>query len=256
MAAEGGPVGCGASRRRRVRRDGGIPPAGPCAATRFPGRCKHRPLHRFAMSQGCGFPFGRAFAAVCMGGPWTSRGSPRRRNFPVCRRVFRGSVGRAFTPAAPWKFQNRNVCAAAGSGGMGHPALRPPGWRWPSRLAQNIKFIRRGGIYPARGTLRRREVHGFAMPQGCDFPFGRAFAAVRRGGPWPSREPLRRRNFPVYRRVFPGSVGRAFTPAAPRQFQNRNVRTAAGSGGMGASRPTAARVAAAVPVGPKHEIDS
>ncbi len=150
MAAEGGPVGCGASRRRRVRRDGGIPPAGPCPATRFPGRCKHRPLHRFAMSQGCGFPFGRAFAAVCMGGPWTSRGSPRRRNFPVCRRVFRGSVGRAFTPAAPWKFQNRNVCAAAGSGGMGHPALRPPGWRWPSRLAQNMKLIRRGGIYCAR----------------------------------------------------------------------------------------------------------
>ena len=49
---------------------------------------------------------------------------------------------------------------------------------------------------------------------------------------------------------------RAFTPAAPWQFQNRNVRAAAGFGGMGASRPTAARVAAAVPVGPKHEIDS
>ncbi len=46
--------------------------------------------------------------------------------------------------------QNWNVCAAAGSGGMGHPALRPPGWRRPSRLAQNIKFVRRGGIYCAR----------------------------------------------------------------------------------------------------------
>ena len=30
----------------------------------------------------------------------------------------------------------------------------------PSRLAQNIKFIRRGGIYPARGRSRRREVPG------------------------------------------------------------------------------------------------
>ena len=34
--------------------------------------------------------------------------------------------------------------------GWGHPALRSPGWRRPSRLAQNIKFVRRGGIYPAR----------------------------------------------------------------------------------------------------------
>ena len=152
-----GAVGCGASRRRRVRRDGGIPPAGPCAVTRFPGRCKHRPLHRFAMPQGCGFPFGRAFAVVRRGGPWPSREPLRRRNFPVCRRVFPGSVGRAFTPAAPRQFQNWNVRAAAGSGGMGHPALRPPGWRRPSRLAQNIKFVRRGGIYPARGTLRCRK---------------------------------------------------------------------------------------------------
>ena len=173
-----------------------------------------------------------------------------------------------------------------GSAGWGHPALRTPGWRRPSRLVQNMKLIRRGGIYCARrrvseanrraaaalrpeippgdpraaarfpGRCKHRPLHGFAMPQGCGFPFGRAFAVVRRGGPWPSREPLRRRNFPVYRRVFPGSVGRAFTPAAPRQFQNGNVRAAAGSGGMRASRPTAARVAAAVPVGPKHKIDS
>ena len=102
------------------------------------------------MPQGCGFPFGRAFAVVRRGGPWPSRGSPRRRNFPVYRRVFPGSVGRAFTPAAPRQFQNRNIHAAAGCGGMGHPALRPPGWRRPSRLAQNIKLIRRGGIYCAR----------------------------------------------------------------------------------------------------------
>ena len=39
---------------------GFIPPGEPCAAARFPGRCKHRPLHGFAMPQGCGFPFGRA----------------------------------------------------------------------------------------------------------------------------------------------------------------------------------------------------
>ena len=156
----------------------------------------------------------------------------------------------------------------------------------PPRLPQNIKLIRRGGIYCARrrvseanrraaealrpeippaepcaaagfpGRCKHRPLHGFATPQGCSFPFGRAFAVVRRGGPWPSRKTLRRCNFPVRRRVCPGSVGRAFTPAAPWQFQNRNVRAAAGCGGMRASRPTAARVAAAIPVGPKHEIDS
>ena len=108
----------GPSRRRGVRRDGGIPPAGPCAATRFPGRCKHRPLHGFATPQGCGFPFGRAFAAVRRGGPWPSRGALRCHALPVGHHVSPRSVGRAFTPAAPWQFQNRGVRAAAGSGGM------------------------------------------------------------------------------------------------------------------------------------------
>ena len=45
---------------------------------------------------------------------------------------------------------------------------------------------------------------------------------------------------------------RAFTPDAPRRFQNRGnrgVRTAARSGGMRASRPTFARKAAAAPFG-------
>ena len=37
------------------------------------------------------------------------------------------------------------------------PYVRPVG-SGRSGLARNTKFIRRGGIYPARGTLRRREV--------------------------------------------------------------------------------------------------
>ena len=199
-----GAVGRGASRRRRVRRDGGIPPAGPCAAAWFPGRCKHRPLHGFATPQGCSFPFGRAFAAVRRGGPWPSREPLRRRNFPVYRRVFPGSVGRAFTPAAPRQFQNRNVRAAAGSGGM--RASRPTAARVAAAVpvGPKHKFIRRGGIYCARrrvseanrraaaalrpeipsagpcaaarfpGRCEHRPLHGFAMPQGCGFPFGRA----------------------------------------------------------------------------------
>ena len=54
-----------------------------------------------------------------------------------------------------------------GAAGWGHPALRPPGKRQPfvftarpPRLAQNIKFIRRGVIYPARRCLHRRGVPG------------------------------------------------------------------------------------------------
>ena len=95
--------------------------------------------------------------------------------------------------------------------------------------------------------------------RGCGGGGGRSAAGLtinRRGGFHIRPGCSRCCNFPVRRRVFPGSVGRAFTPAAPRQFQNWNVRAAAGSGGMGASRPTAARVAAAIPVGPKHKIDS
>ena len=47
-----------------------------------------------------------------------------------------------------------------GAAGWGHPALRSSGWRRPSRLAQNAKFIRRGGIYPARRCLRCHRVPG------------------------------------------------------------------------------------------------
>ena len=182
--------------------------------------------------RGCGGGGGRSAAGLTInrrGGFHIRPGCSRRRNFPVCRRVFPGSVGRAFTPAAPRQFQNRNVRAAAGSGGMGHPALRPPGWRRPSRLVQNIKLIRRGGIYCARrrvseanrraaAALRPEIPPGtFAPPRGsrddasivpyrgCNaarlaaIPFGRAFAAVRRGGPWPSRKTLRRRKPGRYR---------------------------------------------------------
>ena len=75
-------------------------------------------------------------------------------------------------------------------------------------------------------------------------------------GHGPPAGPLRRRVFPVGRPVSPCFVGRAFTPAAHWQIQKWWVCGSAGSGGMRASRPTAVRGAAAVPVGPKHKIDS
>ena len=73
-------------------------------------------------------------------------------------------------------------------------------------MAQSVKFIRRGGIYPARGTPRRREPGGYGIrpygaPRGLYFPG------------WPP--------------CFPGSVGRAFTPAAPLKFKTGNIPTAA-----------------------------
>ena len=126
---------CGRLRRRRVRRDGAsrptaartaaaipvgqkkklfvgagfIPPAGVRAAAGFPGRCEHRPLQRFAITWECRFPVGRGPHPVCRGGPWPSRGTLRYRISPVGIRVSPRSVGRAFTPAAPWRFQNRNL---------------------------------------------------------------------------------------------------------------------------------------------------
>ena len=54
----------------------------------------------------------------------------------------------------------RGLAAARGTAGWGHPALRPPGWLRVSRLVQSTKFIRRGGIYPARGRSRHRGVPG------------------------------------------------------------------------------------------------
>ena len=95
-------------------------------------------------------------------------------------------------------------------------------------VAQSVKFIRRGGIYPARGTPRRREPGGYGIR-----PYGVP----------------RESHFPGWPPCFPGSVGRAFTPAAPLKFKTGNIPAAAGPGGMRASRPTFARAAAASPFG-------
>ena len=75
----------------------------------------------------------------------------------------------------------RNIAAARGAAGWGHPALRSPGWLRLSPLAQSIKFIRRDGIYPARGAPRRRKpgrygigpYGGAGCAGGCGFPVGR-----------------------------------------------------------------------------------
>ena len=184
---------------------GFIPPAGVRAAAGFPGRCKHRPLQRFVIAQGCafpvgrgtsrrrkpgrygigpyrglrccavcGFPGGRASPPVCRGGPWPSRGCPRRRNFPVRHRGFPGSVGRAFTPAAPWRFQKSGPCVAAGFGGMG--ASRPTAARVVAGSHLGRAFA------PVRGVRRFMPRPGGRRPRGRACRRCTAASGAGRGG--------------------------------------------------------------------------
>ena len=89
-------------------------------------------------------------------------------------------------------------------------------------VAQNIKFIRRGGIHPARERLRRRR------------PWrGEGHPALRSSG-WLRPSGLSGR--------FGRFVGAGFIPPA-------NVCAIAGSGGVRAPRPTNARVVATVRFG-------
>ena len=76
------------------------------------------------------------------------------------------------------------VRAAAGSGGMGHPALRSPGQSRPSRLAQNTKCIRRGGFHIRPRTFAPpRGPAGWGIP-----PYGRPDRRGHSG--WPKIKKL------------------------------------------------------------------
>ena len=109
---------------------------------------------------------------------------------------------------------------------MRHPALRPPGWRWPFRFVQNTKYIRRGGIYCARRRVSEANRRAAAALRPEIPPAGPCSAANRadmesaptkvcynagaavsrsarchpppvcRGGPWPSRGPCGDAGFP------------------------------------------------------------
>src|SRR5699024_5662502 len=64
---------------------------------------------------------------------------------------------------------------------------------WPSRLVQNIKFVRRGGIYPARGVhaaASRADME--SAPTGADINWGvtrlsARFPLLRRAGVYARR---------------------------------------------------------------------
>ena len=151
MKAEA-PIGC----RGEVPRLGtGLPsivgagfilPAGVCVAAGSAGRCKHRPLQRFAARQGCRFPVGRGPSVDRRGGIYPARGRLRRRGVPGP--IWNRPLQRF---AIPQK-------------------ARFPGWYGPS-------VDRRGGIYPARGCLPRR---GVRRDEGIP-PYGRLGGYSRSG---------------------------------------------------------------------------
>ena len=120
------------------------------------------------------------------------------------------------------------VCASRSAGrlprfvgeGHGPPALRSPGWPQPFRLVRDAKMFVGAGFIPPAG------------------PCGGASRADMESAPTGGC---------VCARLHCRAGVHARRTAA---IQNRDVRNAAGCGGMRASRPTAARAAAAVPVGP------
>ena len=210
-----------------------MPLPNPHAAANTPGRCEHRPLHGFATAAGIVFP-----------------------RWPPC---FPGSVGRAFTPAAPWRFKIGNINAAAntpcrGRFHIGSACLaadpcgsavalpcKPGQTSWPPGLPKTKNFPVGAGFIPPAEPAPPRGAAGWGHPalRSPGRPrqahlAGRARMPCR-GGACPSREPRAAANradmesaptvhrggciFPGGRRVCPGSVGRAFTPAAPWRFK-------------------------------------
>ena len=167
------PVG----RAPAVDRRGGIYPSrGLFAARRgCPGRCKHRPLQGFVISRRLWFPFGRGPAVVRRGGIYPSRGRSQRRR--VCGKgmplpyIPSGNDrphGKAGCPpggkpiVGADSISARGACGAAGLPGT-MQASSPTGVCYNtevvvSRLAAGPAVVRRGGIYPSRGRLRRRGV--------------------------------------------------------------------------------------------------
>ena len=142
---------------------GFIPPGAFAPPRTSPGRCKHRPLQRFVITQG--------------------------RSFPVGRGIFPGSAGRAFTPAAHWRFKMETFAPPRGAAGWGHPALRTPGGLRLSGFAGHVRKVCRGGAYPSRGALPYREHpgegHGPPLRTGTDataIRLVRNTKFIRRGG--------------------------------------------------------------------------
>ena len=167
----------------------------------------------------------------------------RRQIFAVGRRVCGG-----FASLVKGRWHGRRDCPTTGC------RFKEAAHRWGCLTAGRRFFLAafRGRAIPRsplsppplnKGPVRVRGGAAFAVDRGvcaaAGLP-GRTMCAPTRGA--------RRGWVCGWPRGFPRPVGRAFTPAAPRRFQNRNVRPAAGSGGMRASRPTVVRGVRAFPL--------
>ena len=205
---------------------GFIPPGEPYAAAGFPGRCKHRPLQRFAVRQGCRFPVGYGPSVDRRCGIYPARGRLRRRGGAgrcehrplqglAARQGCRFLVG--YGPSVDRRggiYPARGPSGAAGSAGRcehrplqgfvvtrgrGFPGWPPhfPGWPRHSPSSVGVDSISARGCLPRRGVRRDEGIPPYGRPGGfAAVRFGGAFRKVCRGGPWPSRETLRHRGVP------------------------------------------------------------
>ena len=126
-----------------------------------------------------------------------------------------------------------------------------------SGLARNTKFIRRGGIYPARsvcggprfsGRCKHRPLQMFVVTPGYRFPGGRAFAFVRRGGIYCARrrvsEANRRTAAALRPEIPPGALRRRRVPGTMQASSPTEVCYNAGPRFLGWPRHSPSSVGA------------
>ena len=139
--------------------EGFIPPADTCGGAGSPGRCEHRPLQRFAISQKVRLP------------GWPQALLFRRGGFHIRPWVF-----------APPRFPGWSLCF-------------PPSCRAGVHARRTLAISKIGTL--RRRRVRRDEgIPPYGRPGGCGFPVGRGPSVGRRGGIYPSRGHLRRREVP------------------------------------------------------------
>ena len=156
------------------------------------------------------FPLGRAFAMVCRGGIYPSRGTLRRREpggYGICpyrglwrRRAGGFPAGRHVAPARRAGVHARRTLGISKIGTLrrrgvrrddeGIPPYGRPGGRVPFPFGRAFATVCRGGIYPSRGTLPCREPGGYGIRphrglwqrEACGFRRAAMLAPARRAG--------------------------------------------------------------------------
>ena len=141
--------------------EGFIPPADTCGSAGSPGRCKHRPLQRFAIPQRVRLP------------GWPQALPFRRGGFHIRPRVF-----------APPRFPGWSLCFP--------PSCRAGVHARRTFLCLQFKIR----VLFCREARRDEGIPPYGRPGGCGFPVGRRPTVGRRGGIYPSRGHLRRRGAP------------------------------------------------------------